>query len=89
MAPDAVERLAPSVLTGDAVGNAALALGIEGAAKSYVPESDDVLFHTLLVSPGASDTIFFAAPTVPGDYDFICSFPGHSALMKGTITLKP
>jgi uncharacterized cupredoxin-like copper-binding protein len=70
---------------GQAVGAAAMALGIEGTAKNYVPDSDDVLFHTALTQPGANDTIYFTAPTTPGDYDYICSFPGHSVLMKGVL----
>jgi azurin len=70
---------------GQDVGNAALALGVEGAAKNYVPDSPDVLFHTALTQPETSDTIYFIAPTTPGDYDFICSFPGHSTLMKGIL----
>ena len=70
---------------GQDVGNAALALGVEGTAKNYVPDSADVLFHTAITQPETSDTIYFIAPTTPGDYDFICSFPGHSAIMKGIL----
>ena len=73
---------------GEAVGAAALALGLEGPAKSYVPESADVLYHTALIQPEASDTIFFTAPTAPGDYEFICSFPGHAATMKGILRVE-
>ncbi len=70
---------------GQDVGNAALALGVEGTAKNYVPDSADVLFHTAITQPETSETIYFIAPTMPGDYDFICSFPGHSAIMKGIL----
>ena len=73
---------------GQDVGTAALALGVEGTAKNYVPDSPDVLFHTALVQPETSDTIYFIAPTTPGDYDFICSFPGHSTLMKGILRVE-
>jgi len=73
---------------GESVGNAALALGVEGAAKNYVPDTDDVLFHTALVLPEASDTIYFTAPTTPGDYDYLCSFPGHATLMKGILRVE-
>jgi azurin len=70
------------------VGEAALALGIEGNAKNFVPEIDDVLYHTALTLPEASDTIFFTAPKAPGDYDFICSFPGHAQTMKGILRVE-
>lgn len=73
---------------GQAVGVAAMAMGIEGTAKNYVPDSADVLYHTALTQPDTSDTIFFAAPTTVGDYDFICSFPGHAALMKGILRVE-
>jgi azurin len=73
---------------GESVGNAALALGVDGAAKNYVPDSDDVLFHTALTLPEASDTIYFNAPSTPGNYDYLCSFPGHSALMKGVLRVE-
>lgn len=73
---------------GQAVGEKAMALGLEGNAKNFVPESDDVLYHTALVQPEGSDTIFFTAPTAPGDYDFVCTFPGHSALMKGILRVQ-
>jgi azurin len=61
---------------------------VDGAAKNYVPDTDDVLFHTALVLPDASDTIYFTAPATPGDYDYLCSFPGHSALMKGLLRVE-
>ena len=73
---------------GHAVGTASLALGVDGAAKNYVPDSPDVLYHTALTLPETSDTIYFVAPTTPGDYDFICSFPGHFALMKGIFRVE-
>lgn len=61
----------------------AFALGIEGMAKNFVPDSDYVLYHTALLPPRTTDRIFFTAPETPGDYDFICSFPGHAPVMKG------
>ena len=73
---------------GQEVGTAALSLGVEGTAKNYVPDSPSVLFHTALTQPDSTDTIYFVAPTTPGDYDYICSFPGHSVLMKGILRFE-
>ena len=70
---------------GDATGQAALALGLDGLANNYVPDSADVLYHTALLQPGASETIFFTAPDKPGDYEFLCTFPGHFQLMRGIL----
>jgi azurin/glucose/arabinose dehydrogenase len=74
---------------GTAVGEAALALGVDGAAQSYVPDSADVLFHTSLLQPGSSDAIFFTAPDKPGDYEFLCTFPGHFQIMRGILRVEP
>ena len=74
---------------GQSVGAAALTLGMDGAAQNYVPNSPDVLYHTALTLPETSDTIYFLAPAAPGDYDYICSFPGHSVLMNGVLRVQP
>lgn len=71
--------------TADRVGQAALELGLRGAEMQYVPESDDVLFHTSLLQPGSNEAIYFTAPTEPGSYTFVCTFPGHSFTMRGTM----
>jgi azurin len=42
-----------------------------------------------LVGPGETAELTFKAPTKPGSYTFLCSFPGHFAAgMKGTLTVK-
>jgi azurin/glucose/arabinose dehydrogenase len=74
---------------GQTVGALSLSLGIDGPAKNYVPDTDDVLFYTRLLQPNGSDAIYFTAPAEPGSYDFICSFPGHYALMHGQLRVTP
>ena len=77
--------------TKDKVG--ALADGMltdpEAMKKQYVPESDDILAHTDLVNPAASTTINFTVPNEPGDYPYICTFPGHWRLMFGNLKVTP
>lgn len=55
----------------------------------YVPasESESVIAHTKLTGGGETDTITFTIPE-KGTYDFICSFPGHYALMKGKLIVE-
>ncbi|WP_420148762.1 plastocyanin/azurin family copper-binding protein [Spirosoma sp.] len=71
--------------TANAVGDAALKLNLNGPKMNYVPNSPNVLYHTNILQPETSETIYFVAPTEPGDYQFVCSFPGHSSLMQGTL----
>ena len=61
-----------------------------GAAKDYVKDGDArVIAHTKLIGGGESDSVKFATAKLKAgeSYTYFCSFPGHSALMKGTLTL--
>ncbi|HRB72042.1 azurin [Flavobacterium sp. WV_118_3] len=58
-------------------------------ATDYIPESEkgNIIAHTRLLGGGESDTIEFSI-SEPGTYDFLCSFPGHAALMKGKLVVE-
>lgn len=57
-------------------------------ATDYIPaDTKDIIAHTKLLSGGESDTIEFPAPA-KGTYEFLCSFPGHVGLMKGTLIVE-
>lgn len=60
------------------------------AAHDYVPQNDkEVLAHSKLLGPNESETVTFNAPYVPGEYLYLCSFPGHySQGTKGFMTVK-
>lgn len=62
-----------------------------GIAADYVKAGDPrVIAHSKLVGGGESTSVTFpVAKLGAGPYSFFCSFPGHWATMKGTITLKP
>lgn len=70
-----------------AFGNAAVA----AAANEYIPTDPalaaQVVAHTKVLGPGESDSISFTI-TEPGEYPYICSFPGHWAIMKGVLHVK-
>jgi putative membrane-bound dehydrogenase-like protein len=71
----------------DKVGNAAdvLARDPNGADKQYVPKMPEVLFATKLLNPEDKVTLRFTAPSTPGDYPFVCTFPGHWRIMNGVM----
>jgi azurin len=72
------------------VGKAADAMAAtkDGFAKSFIPNLPEVLFATPLVDPGKSFDLEFYTP-VAGEYEFVCSFPGHWNMMKGIIRFLP
>lgn len=62
----------------------------KASEKQYVPEIPEVLFATKMLGPNEVFTLSFTAPTQPGDYPFVCTFPGHWRMMNGIMrVVKP
>ncbi|MFX0556675.1 PVC-type heme-binding CxxCH protein [Maribacter sp. CXY002] len=72
------------------VGAAAdkMAVDPNAAQLNYVPQMGEVLFATALLNPNDTVTLQFTAPTTPGKYPFICTFPGHWRIMQGVMIVK-
>ncbi|MEF8795602.1 MAG: plastocyanin/azurin family copper-binding protein [Salinivenus sp.] len=57
-----------------------------GSSNEYVPDSMDlVLAHTPIAEPGETVSVTFNVPSKPGDYGYVCTFPGHWTMMNGTM----
>ncbi len=69
----------------DKVGERAIALGLDGPDQDYVPDLYEVLFHTAMLGPDTMEAIYFTVPDEPGEYTYVCSFPGHAFTMRGTM----
>lgn len=67
--------------------------GMRGTlADSYLPRNDPrVLAHTKVIGGGETTRIRFSTQGLQkgGDYTFFCSFPGHFAMMKGKLIVRP
>ena len=61
----------------------------DGAAQQFVPAIPQVLFATALVDPGQAITVQFRAPDQPGQYPYVCTFPGHWRVMNGILHVGP
>ena len=62
-----------------------------GIDKDYIKEGDPrVIAHTKIIGAGEKDSVTFDVSKLdPAEsYEFFCTFPGHSAVMKGSVTLK-
>ncbi|MCK9538271.1 azurin [Dokdonella sp.] len=62
-----------------------------GIAHDYVkPDDPRVIAHTKLIGGGESTSVSFDVSKIKtgGPYEFFCSFPGHSAIMHGSITVQ-
>jgi putative heme-binding domain-containing protein len=56
-------------------------------AKQFVPNSPKVLFATDMVPAGQHERLTFTAPTEPGEYPYVCSFPRHWMRMYGVMVV--
>ena len=69
------------------VGNAAdkMITQKDAVEKNYVPNLPQVVAFTPLINPDQTYRLTFVAPNEPGDYPYICTFPGHWRLMNGVM----
>jgi azurin len=67
------------------------AFAVKAAAardNDYIPEeTTEVIAHTKMIGGGETTVIEFIAPEA-GTYNYICSFPGHYAMMKGKLIVE-
>ena len=63
----------------------AMPLPTDPEAKPYVPDTPLVLHATRLLSEGDTARLTFTAPAKPGEYPFVCTFPGHWVRMYGVM----
>ena len=70
------------------VSERALAAGLEQGALPA--DKTAILAHTDLVQSGGAASVTFTAPTDPGAYTYLCTFPGHYLMgMKGKLVVEP
>jgi hypothetical protein len=83
---EAVDRVSMAVQDG------AVHVGDEPALTQHaedrrgaVPDHPGILHATGLLNRGESESLELTAPTEPGEYPFVCTFPGHGTLMRGVM----
>lgn len=72
----------------DVVAQLAVNMGADGFAKQFKPDTDKILWGTTMLDHGESEKFSFTAPQ-PGDYPYVCTFPGHAILMRGVMKVLP
>ncbi|MAS79296.1 MAG: Azurin [Opitutae bacterium] len=65
-------------------------MGLGASPTNPLPKESlvDVIAATKLLGPGESDVINFIAPKKAGLYQYLCSFPGHYAIMRGVLIVE-
>lgn len=57
----------------------------EAMKNSFLPNDPRVWLKSKLLNPHEKQELEFTAPTAPGSYPYVCSFPGHAASMQGVL----
>ena len=57
--------------------------------NGFIPAKgkEKIIASSKMLGPGEEDSVVFTAPE-PGEYEYLCTFPGHFALMRGKMTVK-
>ena len=72
----------------DEVANLAIALGNDGFGKQWRPDTPLILWGSTMIDYDEETVISFTAPS-PGDYPYVCTFPGHAMMMRGVMKVIP
>ncbi len=67
------------------------AAAAKAKANDYVPAElkDEIIAQIPLLGPRKSGDVVFNAPTAPGEYTFLCTFPAHFQTgMHGVLVVK-
>lgn len=57
------------------------------SADNYVPDDPAVITATDIAKPGETTEVTFTVPEAPGEYAYVCTYPGHYVQMQGTMVV--
>jgi azurin len=62
----------------------------EAAVKrNWLPDDKRIWLHSKMLNPHETETLTFTSPEKPGDYPYVCTFPGHALTMRGVMRVMP
>jgi azurin len=60
---------------------------LDGRGRPYLPKGIPILAATKLIEAGQRATLELTAPEQEGEYEYVCTYPGHWTLMYGTLVV--
>jgi putative heme-binding domain-containing protein len=79
----------PGTLEEVGLAGEASATAADAASRQFVPRSDKILLASRLLQTRESQQLAFTAPTEPGVYPYVCTYPGHWRRMYGALVVVP
>ena len=77
--------VAPGKMMDVAQAGERMATSPDAFAKGFVPDSPFILKATKLLQAGETERLIINVPSEPGDYPYVCTFPGHWRTMAGVM----
>ena len=56
-------------------------------SEDFVKKNENIIAYSAVANPGESITLEFRAPA-KGNYEFLCTYPGHAEIMRGYFFVK-
>jgi azurin len=71
----------------DAIGQAGMSAGLD---NNYLPDDDRIVAATEIVGGGQRTSVTFSLDDLEDgvDYGYVCTFPGHSTVMRGSFNVE-
>jgi len=69
------------------VVNAAMTIVVTPDAD-FIPKTDKILEHSIVMTPGKKTSLTFTAPAAEGVYPYVCTYPGHGLVMYGAMYVR-
>ena len=57
--------------------------------RNWLPDDPRIWLHTKMLNPHEKQELEFTAPSKPGTYPYVCTFPGHALTMRGELRVSP
>jgi azurin len=57
--------------------------------RNWLPDDPRIWAHSKMLNPHEKEEFTLTAPEKPGDYPFVCTFPGHALTMNGVMKVQP
>jgi hypothetical protein len=60
---------------------------LDAEGRPFMPKMPEILTGTKLIESGQKVTLNLTAPKTEGDYEYVCTFPGHFESMWGKMVV--
>jgi plastocyanin len=61
----------------------------EAIKRNWLPDDKRIWLYSKMLNPHQTEELTLAVPEKPGDYPYVCTFPGHALTMRGTMKVLP